>query len=194
MNEDMKLKQDYKETFAEIHASEALAGKVKNMAELEKRKAGFSGVKKWAVTAAAVAVLFAGSNGVVYAATGSTWFQAMVVRLNGTEYQVDMEAQKGEDDLITYSGVIEQEDGSTAIMITGEEEIDEIFIDVTTPEVLEENDKVYLVDGEVKIDITQDVEDGKATGSYVSNGVTMQYEIDYMGEEWSISVSDCIEE
>lgn len=93
MNEDMKLKYDYQETFKEIHAPKALTRKVMNMAKFEKQKNVGSFVKRFALVAAAVAVLFVGSNGVVYAATGNTWVKGIFKDIKnwngaviGTEY------------------------------------------------------------------------------------------------------------
>ncbi|MBQ7777211.1 MAG: hypothetical protein IJ379_14935 [Lachnospiraceae bacterium] len=211
MKDDMELKKEYNATFAEIHAPEALAGKVKNMAGLESKKVGVSLVKKLALTAAAFAALFVGSNGVAYAATGSTWIQPILVRLNGTEYQVDMEAQVeedgtitysgvvgadmekqvSEDGTVTYSGVVEEGDGPTAIMISGKsDEMGEVTynIDITTPEVVEEDGRIYFTDGDVKVDITEDLADGEATGTYEVNGVKNQYQVTGNGKSWDMNV------
>lgn len=100
MNEEMK--KEYRETFSEIHAPEALAGKVKDMVKMENGKTGMSFVKKLAVTAAAAALLFVGSNGVVYAATGSTWVENVVIHFNGSGYDADLNGEVG-DDAVSYS-------------------------------------------------------------------------------------------
>ena len=75
MNEEKKNQEYFQETFREVHASQELAERLMNMEELKNRKkAGL--VSKWLVVAAVAAVaLFAGSNGVAYAMTGSTWVE-----------------------------------------------------------------------------------------------------------------------
>lgn len=118
MNDDMKLKIDYKDTFAEIHAPEALARKVSNMTKVDvKTKTSF--MKRFAVAAAAFAILFAGSNGVVYAATGSTWIESVVVYFNGSGYDAEVGGDAGEDAVI-YTETEEQDVKGTEITITDE--------------------------------------------------------------------------
>ena len=100
MNEE--LKKEYRDTFSEIHAPEALVGKVRDMVKKENVKMGMSFVKKLAVTTAAAAVLFVGSNGVAYAATGSTWVETVVIHFNGSGYDAGVNGEVGED-AVTYS-------------------------------------------------------------------------------------------
>ncbi|MBR6642950.1 MAG: hypothetical protein IKL28_04720 [Lachnospiraceae bacterium] len=100
------------------------------MSEMNGKKKGMSVVKKLAVAAAIAAVLFAGSNGVAYAMTGSTW--------------------------------VETEDAETSSEVI---------------EVAEENGRIYLLAGDMKLDITEDMTDGAASGSYEKNGVTFEYEV-----------------
>lgn len=100
MNEE--LKKEYRDTFSEIHAPEALVEKVRDMVKKENGKMGMSFVKKLAVTTAAAAVLFVGSNGVAYAATGSTWVETVVIHFNGSGYDAGVNGEVGED-AVTYS-------------------------------------------------------------------------------------------
>lgn len=120
MNEDMKMKLDYKETFAGIHAPEALSRKVRNMARLETKKVGLPMIKKVVVAAALVGALFVGSNGVAYAATGSTWLETVIVHFNGSGYEAEMNGEVGED-AVTYTMMDEQEIEGTVIDLTEEE-------------------------------------------------------------------------
>lgn len=135
---------------------------VREIAEV--KKIGMSAAKKLAVAAAVAAVLFAGSNGVAYAMTGSTWLETVVVKLNinGAWQEMEMEGEVLEDGTVQYSGTVEVPDETTEFERT---------------EVVEENGNVYLVDGDVKIDITEDVADGTASGTYEKNGVAYQYEV-----------------
>lgn len=121
MNEDMKLKNDYKETFTDIHAPEALSRKVMNMSRTENKKIGLSMMKKVAVVAAVAGALFVGSNGVVYAATGSTWVEEVMVLFDGSSWTVEMD--DGErTDTITYTVIDETETDETATDLTEETE------------------------------------------------------------------------
>lgn len=118
MNEDMKLKNDYKETFTGIHAPEALSRKVRNMSRLETKKVGLPMMKKVALAAAVAGVLFVGSNGVAYAATGSTWVETVVIHFNGSGYDAELNGEVG-DDAVTYE------------VTEGQEVMDGIVIDLT---------------------------------------------------------------
>ena len=42
---------------------------------------------------------------------------------------------------------------------------------------VEEDGRIYLVDGTVKLDITEDMADGQAAGNYEKNAVVYQYEV-----------------
>lgn len=121
MNEDMKMKLDYKETFAGIHAPEALSRKVRNMSR-ENKKAGFSVVKKVAVAAALAGIVFVGGNGVAYAATGNSLVENVKILFNGSSWVAEI-GENGREDVITYT-FIEEEDGKaegTEVDLTEEE-------------------------------------------------------------------------
>lgn len=93
---DKQNREYYKSAFHEVHAPEALAGKVRDMTEKtwkKEEKRGYSAAKRMAVTAATLALVLAGSNGLVYAATGSTWMGGIFSDITnftgavvGTEY------------------------------------------------------------------------------------------------------------
>lgn len=80
MNEEKQNQEYYQKTFREVHAPQELAERLRNMEEgKNKKKAG--SVAKWiAVAAVAAVVLFAGSNGIAYATTGSTWVEKLFTR------------------------------------------------------------------------------------------------------------------
>jgi len=202
MNQYEKNKAYFQETFEEVHAPEGLYRKVKNMTKAEGKKIGMSVAKKLAVAAAIAAVLFAGSNGVAYATTGSTWVETVVAKLNvnGMEQNIELEGEVLEDGTVQYSGSVDVQDGATVefSLISDAKDADSIKIDGNgtqspvpeyyiimdatttvddTTKVLQENDKIYFVDGDVKMDVTEDMMDGIASGSYEKNGVIYQYEI-----------------
>ena len=173
-----------------MHAPEGLRRKVMDMKQLDVKKMGKSVGKKLAVAAAIAAVLFAGSNGVAYAMTGSTWVETVVAKIhvNGVWQDVEMEGEVLEDGTVQYSTNLEVQDGEFVdIVLVNDLEGAEspeycINMDTTTTVdcntgVVQEDGKVYFVDGDVKIDITGDMADQIATGSYEKDGVTYQYEV-----------------
>ena len=122
MNEDMKLKNEYKETFTGIHAPEALSRKVKNMSRLEIKKVGLPMMKKVAVAAALAGALFVGRNGVAYAATGNSLVENVIILFNGTSWVAQI-GDDGREDVVTYTVIEEetQESDGTVIDLTEEE-------------------------------------------------------------------------
>ena len=80
MNEEKQNQQFYQETFREVHAPGGMTERLMNMEEgKNKKKAG--SVARWiAIAALAAVILFAGSNGVAYATTGSTWVEKLFTK------------------------------------------------------------------------------------------------------------------
>ncbi len=125
MNKENKLKEYIQNTYDELHAPDGLQRKVMNMNEVNAKKMGMSVVKKLAVAAAIAAVLFAGSNGVAYAMTGSTWVETMMakVSINGVEQEMEleMEGEVLEDGTVQYSTSFEVEEGDSVSITFSEE-------------------------------------------------------------------------
>ena len=203
MNKEDNLKKYVQNTYEELHAPEGLRRKVMNMTEMKAKKTGMSLGKKLAMAAAIAAVLFAGSNGVAYAMTGSTWVENVVARIsvNGVWQDVEMEGVVLEDGTVQYSTTldVQDEDSVEIVLVSDAAEADslkisagdgaessfpEIYINMDTTTtvdcnigVVKEDDSVYFVDGDIKIDITEDIADGAASVSYEKNGETYQYEV-----------------
>ena len=100
MNENKHIK----ELYDQIHAPEALLGKV-----MEMKKDEFKGrriVKYIAAAVLALAIMVAASNGICYAATGETWIGKMKVWINGVETEQDVTWQQDGDTLV---GIMEME-------------------------------------------------------------------------------------
>lgn len=57
-------------------------------------------VKRIAVAAVALTVVFVGSNGVCYAATGETWVKKVFVKVNGVEREATV--TENEDGTVSY--------------------------------------------------------------------------------------------
>ncbi|MBR6536074.1 MAG: hypothetical protein IKT67_02645 [Lachnospiraceae bacterium] len=84
----MNEKENIKKIYDQIHAPEALLGKVM---EMKKDTFKFRNCVKYAVAAvAALALTFVASNGICYAATGETWISKIKVNINGNEVTPDV--------------------------------------------------------------------------------------------------------
>lgn len=198
MNKEEKMKEYVQNTYDELHAPDGLRRKVINMTKTEAKKTGMSVAKRFAVAAAIVAVLFAGSNGVAYATTGSTWLETVVVHfnINGVTYDAELEGEQNEDGTVTYSGIVEGMDGATTIVIDSDSESweqdyyfsSDNIIEIDRQEIIEEDGRIYLADGDVKTDITEDVQDGRASGTYNKNGMIYEYEVTAGIGGWEFSI------
>lgn len=190
MNMEDKIKECVQGTFEELHAPDSLRRKVMNMSSSNVAKKRMSVAKKLAVAAALAVVLFAGSNGVAYAMTGSTWVASVMAKINvdGVLQDVEMDVEVREDGLVLYHGTVEAEDGHEVGILIADDSVPEGAVvivmetDTTVPlerteVVVEENGNVSLVIGELTFDITEDMADGTAAGSYEKGGVTYQYEV-----------------
>lgn len=89
MKEEHREMELYRETFSEVHAPDALKGKVKDMAN-NKKALWTAALKKCAAVAALAAIVFTSSNVVTYAATGETWVKMVTVNINGKKLQAQM--------------------------------------------------------------------------------------------------------
>lgn len=129
----MKIEKDnhkfYRSTFDKVHASDELVGKVKNMTKVEAKKKMYV-MKKVLCIAAVVAVLFVVSNLAVYAATGESWVEMLVVcvSVNGEEMDVNVKKITDENGDVKYA---------LPITVEGETTVDE---DGTTYEYTREFD------------------------------------------------------
>lgn len=203
--EDMKLREKYKETFAEIHASEDLAiklqtkTKTKDVLQVQEKSViltqKFIGWRRIATLATIFVLLIAFSNGIAYAATGNTWVKSIVVSLNGTNYSVDMNVEEG-DGYILSQGWVMGDNGPVAVTIVNDKDDREAVQDVimhiymSDTEIIEQEGKIFFKDGDVKIDITEDATDGNASGVYQIDNIMKQYKAEYTEEGWNVSISE----
>lgn len=184
MNTEHQNRAFFQDTFCEVHASQSLAGKVKNMEKLKKNKAMFTA--KWIVAVATMAVvLFAGSNGITYAMTGSTWVESMLYRLKLKDVTYEVPLQQ--EGTTYYSEVFNEADGdATKVRISTNEDGSLKFVDVMTEQSahLSVSEKeIWLLDGDVEIDLTAALEEnGEVSGSYERNGYTKEYRVRMQGE------------
>ncbi len=202
MSEDQKNRTYYKETFREVHAPQDLVERLMEMDRAGKRKKAGSAVKRIAVAAVAAVCLFAGSNGVAYAMTGSTWVKTLVYRitLNGVEYDVDMESHRKEDGTMRYTGSVQHGNGDvTEVEYEEYGRIGSAVIHTKKSAGLSlAEDRIRIIDGDIEIDITEEInEKGMVSGSYERNGYTKVYKIIKQGEgiiPYIITVENGIEE
>lgn len=164
----------YKSTFDEIHASDELLRKVKNMTEAKPKKKIYA-VRKVLYVAAAVVIMLVASNAIVYAATGETWVEKIAVHViaNGDEQDVDVVKTTDENGNISYEMNIEEKNGvKQSFVFGGDGDVDikdgeTIVFETpgTEPVLTEEDGKIYLElpAMDIKEDITDDFADGKAS-------------------------------
>ena len=191
----MSNKEYVRGAYDEIHASKELFGKVMDMNKKKTRN-----IMRYAAGAVAtLALAFVASNGICYAATGETWVTKVKVFVNGEETEEDMvwnqdgdyvygemelEVDEDDDVKVSYEEAVEDvpvdsEDGNSVVEFDNES---------YETKLMEENDKVYLVVGDTKIDITEDFKDGEAKGSFVIDKVDYQYKITGNIEEYSMDI------
>lgn len=197
----MKNREYVRGAYDEIHAPDALFGKVMNM---KKKDNGMRNVLKYVAAAFGVfALTFAGTNGICYAATGETWVEKAIVYINGEKQEVDMSwSQDGDtlvgqaeittDDGVVYEVVeVPNEDGDVVVedvvMEFTDNNVDEFAVDgdstgVTIsqdniPQLKTEDGKVYLVVSDGTVDITEDFADGEATGQIKYDGEMVNYTV-----------------
>lgn len=171
----------YKETFEEIPIPEGLVEKVGRIPEGEeksRRTVKGSVMRKVAIAAAFLVALFAGSNGIAYAMTGETWVETMILRRNidGTEYEIEAEKRELRNGETVYYGGIEGTDGVVHMFVEHDSGGVYMEIESTGAEVWMQDGRIYIWDGDLEIDITDDFEDdGFALGTYKVNGVLKSY-------------------
>ncbi len=208
----MNNKEYIRGAFDEIHAPDALTRKVKNMNKKEAKR-NFN-LRYAAAGIAAFAFFFMTSNGICYAATGETWVGKAIVYINGEKQETNIEWKQEGDTLVgevSYeieegdsieiveaenadgSPVVEDvelaitDDGTSGSDISGTANITYSSTIQGELSVVEESEKMYLVSGSSKIDITEDFADGEATGTIELDGETMNYTVTGTPEEYEIT-------
>ena len=78
MKDELTMKTEYKKVFTKLCTPEDLRRKVQALPNSEKKQKKAPLLKKLAIAAAVILVLFLGSNGIVYASTGKTWMGYLI--------------------------------------------------------------------------------------------------------------------
>lgn len=169
-----------------IHAPESLVRKVKSMKGQSKVKR--INVKKFAYAAVAAMAILVSSNVVAYAMTGSTWMKKIIIKINGQEQEVEAEHFSYTKDGAEYEGFELQLDEKN-LEGTSIEYSSDSDDTIEHSQVVLENDMVYLLVADQRLDITMDIQDGKAKGSFEMNGKTHFYEVEGNVAEGEFSCS-----
>jgi len=131
------MKDKIRQVYDEIHAPEALLGKV-----MEMKKDEFKGrmMVKYIAAVLALVITVVASNGICYAATGETWIGKMKVWINGVETEqevtwqqdgdvlygvMEMEVEEGEPfemEIATDAGVTDRFEEVVIVAVTTEKE------------------------------------------------------------------------
>lgn len=196
MGDEMKFQKEYQDTFNEVKAPEKLAQKMLELPKTDCKKTKVSFAKKLAAAAAILFSVFVAGNGVAYAATGVSLLTRAKICVNGVFYEAQIEEVADENgdtwyNLTVGKGGLKQVGAADASFL---EEFPYQFVtyhEVEDVEIVEDENHVYLVDGEIRIDITNDVAKGSATGTYEKDGRTHDYKITEVIEGiWDVNVSN----
>ena len=197
-------RQDYVETMQQIHVPADLLGGLENMnreqeetlkeriavRQNRKRKRSFYMAASVAV---ALIVCFLTSNVICYAATGNTWIQVITMCVDGVFMTGDMYWTRS-GNIMTGDLRFEGEDGALGILI----EVDDAqknppAVHYVTSNgdnaLVKEGDRIYLsiANDLVKLDITEDIADGKAEGTFSYDGEDYHYQVEGGVGDYEIS-------
>lgn len=193
----MREQEKYKQMMNEIHVSETTLRKVmemdmsKNM--LNKKRM----MKKIGTVAAALTLCIVASNGICYAATGHSWVTKAIIYINGEEAEQEIVLEEQEDGTVSFEVEVPDDgESSVAAGFAVDEDGNMQSIDMSSEDlegisrtVVEEDGKEFFeFDGE-RIDITEDLEDGKASGTITASDVAYHYEITEKDGIYNINVS-----
>ncbi len=184
MNTEKDLKAFYRSTFDEVHASENLLGKVKDMKnENEMNRTGKT-LSRGAIAAAAFAVLML-TNVISYAASGRPWILTITLP-DGETRQVEVERNAEDGQLFDYN--YEDASAESEHMDSAEADVALETSDVEAAHRLEEKDgRIWLVlDENSRVDITEDFRDGTCKGSLDADGMIWYYEVSGTLEDYQI--------
>lgn len=177
--------------YDEIHAPDALFGKVMDMKNKEVKKFDKRNVLKYAAAFAAFAVAFAGSNGICYAATGETWVEKAYVYINGEKQEVDVTITQEGDATVAEMHLDVDENDDVVVSMVDEADVstedNEGSMD-NTAELKSEGGKVYLVVAGETVDITDDLVDGEASGQVECEGEMVNYTVTGTVDSYEISL------
>lgn len=191
----MKEQEKYKQMMNEIHVSETTLRKVMEMDMSKKMLNKKRMMKKIGTVAAALTLCLVASNGISYAATGHSWVSKAIIYINGEKVEQDVVLEDRGDGTVGFeveaptegessvaAGVIMDDNGNIkSDDVSSEDE------ELMLGGVVDEDGKQFFQYGKEKIDITEDLADGEASGTFEVSGDKYTYKV--MGEDGNYGVS-----
>lgn len=193
----MSEQEKYKQMMNEIHVSDTTLRKVMEMDMSKKMLNKKRMMKKMGAVAAALTLCVVASNGICYAATGHSWVTKAIIYINGEKVEQDVVLEEQEDGTVSFE--VEAPDGEECSVVQGfvmdgdeNIEYDDVASDgedMLLGTVVDEDGKQFFKYGEEKLDITEDLADGEASGTIEISGDEYYYEITGQDGNYSVSVS-----
>ncbi len=193
----MSEQEKYKQMMNEIHVSDTTLRKVMEMDMSKKMLNKKRMMKKMGAVAAALTLCVVASNGICYAATGHSWVTKAIIYINGEKVEQDVVLEEQEDGTVSFE--VEAPDGEECAVVQGfvmdgdeNIEYDDVSSDgedMLLGTVVDEDGKQFFKYGEEKLDITEDLADGEASGTIEISGDEYYYEITGQDGNYSVSVS-----
>ncbi len=138
----MKNREYVREAYDEIHAPEALFGKIMD----RKKESNMRNVLKYAVAAFGVfALTFVTSNAICYAATGETWVKKAIIYINGEETEADM-IWTQEGDALVGRAEMDTENGAVTQVIEVPDASDDLEVENVVIEITDTNVDEYEIE------------------------------------------------
>lgn len=198
----MREQEKYKQMMNEIHVSETTLRKVMEM-DMSKKSMNKRGtMKKMGMAAAALLLCLVASNGICYAATGHSLATNVKVYINGEEVEADdVDVVENEDGTVTVTTEIDTSDDGSGSEVSSviasdvisedvEALIEEQGMNTINGRVIEKDGKQYFKYNGGEVDITEDLADGKASGTITDSDAEYHYEVTEKDGEYNVNVSE----
>jgi len=192
----MKEQEKYKQMMDEIHVSEATLRKVMDMDRNKKIANKRKMMKRVGTIAAALLLCLGATNGISYAKTGHSLMAKVIFYINGEKVEKNVAFDESGNGSISFE-VKEATKGECSVEVgdAADENGNSISSDVSSEEdemlkgtVISKNGKQFFKYGKKEVDITEDLADGKASGTIESSGEKYHYEVTGKDGNYSVSV------
>lgn len=194
----MKEQEKYKQMMDEIHVSEATLRKVMDMDRNKKIANKRKMMKRVGTIAAALLLCLGATNGISYAKTGHSLMAKVIFYINGEKVEKNVAFDESENGNGSISfEVKEPTKGECSVEVgdAADENGNSISSDMLAEEiemldgtVISKNGKQFFKYGKEEVDITEDLADGKASGTIESSGEKYHYEVTEKEGNYSVSV------
>lgn len=192
----MKEQEKYKQMMDEIHVSEATLRKVMDMDRNKKIANKRKMMKRVGTIAVALLLCLGATNGISYAKTGHSLMAKVIFYINGEKVEKNVAFDESGNGSISFE-VKESTKGECSVEVgdAADENGNSISSDVSSEEdemlkgtVISKNGKQFFKYGKKEVDITEDLADGKASGTIESSGEKYHYEVTGKDGNYSVSV------